>query len=170
LLLLAFAAGFLLLPEAAAGGGGCHEQKSTEGSGDAVKIHDSGCFSPTVLHVEPGRAVTFSNAQGVPHNVHGLDWGTWVKGGDVLMEGDAFAHTFTATGYYPYACTLHANMVGLVIVGDPEGEAPTASAATVEDGDGGMSATAWSLIAAGGLAAVGMIGGGAFLRYRRAGP
>lgn len=165
---LAGVAGF---EEGIAGGGGCHAQQPTEGSGTSVEIDDTGCFTPMVLRVEPGATVVFTNAQGGAHDVAGLDWGMWRGGTTALMQDDSFEHRFTAEGYYPYSCTLHVNMVGVVVVGEPEGpETTAASTSPAGANDGGMTATAWSLIAAGGMAAVGMIGGGAMLGLRRRRP
>ena len=66
---------------ASAGGGGCHNRTATEGTGSAVKINENGCFSPTVLRVDPGDEVTFENIQeGSVHNVSGLTLGNVGQG------------------------------------------------------------------------------------------
>jgi plastocyanin len=166
-----------------AGGGGCHERTATEGTGNVVTIGENGCFNPVVLRVDAGTAVTFENSQGGVHDVAGLDWGTWGKGADAeLMLGETFTNTFTEAGFYPYSCTLHYNMVGLVIVGDPDSS--EASSAKIEppsatpepetvatdssldgDGDGGLST--WAILTGAGVVALGLVGGGALLRSRR---
>jgi plastocyanin len=165
-----------------AGGGGCHERTATEGTGNVVTIGENGCFNPVVLRVDAGAEVVFENAQGGVHNVAGLDWGTWGKGADAeLMLGETFTNTFTEAGFYPYSCTLHYNMVGLVIVGDPESpeamsakSAPAAATAEPEtvatessglDGNGGVST--WAILTGAGVVALGLVGGGALLRSRR---
>jgi hypothetical protein len=137
-----------------------------------------------VLRVEPGESVTFENGQDVPHNVAGLSWGMWEKGEDPeLTVGETFVSTFSEPGYYPYSCTLHYNMVGLVIVGDPgDGDAAASYAApepkgdeaagndvaadVSEEGDGSNVST-WAVITGAGVLALGLVGGGVLLRARR---
>ena len=76
------------------------------------------CFSPTVLRVEPGKRVTFRNTDEYVHNVGGQTWS--IPG---TMAGLSSAEvTFAKAGTFPYACTLHPGMVGVVIVGDGVGQ------------------------------------------------
>jgi plastocyanin len=54
----------------------------------------------------------------VPRNV---DVGEWDGGGGfhstgLLSEGDTFSVTFTKAGTYPYACAVHPQMIGQVVV------------------------------------------------------
>jgi plastocyanin len=95
-----------------AGGGGCHQLPDAEGTG-AVVTMTRGCFTPTVLRVEPGATVVFENDHEVTHNVLGLMWGTTDIG-----TGFEFAQTFPGAGIFPYQCDIHPFMVGVVIVGD----------------------------------------------------
>jgi plastocyanin len=95
-----------------AGGGGCHQLPEAEGTGNVVTM-TRGCFTPTVLRVEPGTAVVFENDHEVPHNVLGLMWGTTDIG-----PGFEFEQTFPSAGIFPYQCNIHPFMVGVVIVGD----------------------------------------------------
>jgi plastocyanin len=95
-----------------AGGGGCHGAPENEGSGMVVTI--AGCFSPTVLRVEPGARVSFQNTDPYLHVVIGQ---TWTVIGD-LAGGSSGEVLFPKAGTFPYACTLHPGMVGVVIVGD----------------------------------------------------
>ena len=115
---------------AAAGGGGCHEPAPTDGSGTTVELGKF-CISPTVLTAE-GDTVTFVNRDPSPHNVIGLGWGD-----GELLQGESFTHTFSEPGTYPYACTLHHGMVGVIQVGERLPISP--AAATTEVGEGGGS-------------------------------
>lgn len=65
------AGALVLAPSAASasGGGGCGGPV-TDAVGARVDI-DGNCFSPTILRAEPGDAVTFANADPVPHTVLG---------------------------------------------------------------------------------------------------
>jgi plastocyanin len=99
----------------AVAGGGCHAGVTT-GDGDTVEMSDA-CFSPTSLHIEPGQAVTFVNRDPITHNVGGNLWGHL----DDLAEGDAFTATFDERGVFPYACTYHPGMTGVIVVGSAVG-------------------------------------------------
>ena len=104
-------------PKAAvAGGGGCHGRSSTESSGDSVKITNGTCFTPTVLHVEAGTTVTWTNTTAETHDVAGatLEWGNYNE----LRNGDSTQFRFDAPGTYPYYCFLHPGMTGAIVVGD----------------------------------------------------
>jgi plastocyanin len=148
----------------AAAGGGCHgapesEARPSEAAANTVKI--DGCtFAPTVARVAAGSEVRFINASEAFHDIVGRD-GAW--GTDGLDVGRTFSYTFQDEGLYPFSCSLHPGMAGVIVVGEPAvAEAPDLQAAaavapvdsaTTATGDGG-SPTA--LIAAG---AVGLLGG-----------
>jgi plastocyanin len=103
----------LALPAfSAAGGGGCHTG-STQGKGTAVDIANA-CFTPTILHIDPGQSVTWTNTDPFVHNVTANSWGHF----DDLLAGHSFTATFPDAGAYPYACTYHPGMAGAVVVGD----------------------------------------------------
>jgi len=167
----------LTLPAfSAAGGGGCHSG-TTQGKGDVVKIADA-CFTPTILHAEPGQSVTWTNTDPFLHNVTANSWGHF----DDLVAGDSFTATFQEAGVYPYACTYHPGMSGAVVVGDgmgagsgqtvvvganavPSPGAP-AEAEVASTGPGAGSVGAWIGGAALGIAvAMGLV-----LVLRRRGP
>ena len=165
-----------------AGGGECHSRPESEGTGAEVAIH--GCFSPTVLRVAPNTRVTFRNTDPYAHVVIGQSWSADRE----LGAGAVSEVTFAEQGTYPYACTFHSGMVGVIIVGDGvvrgtgnapavaavnrETPAPTAAAvpaATVanpaRDG-GGIPGAAW--LAIGVVAGAGVAGAtGATVTRRR---
>ena len=97
-------------------GASCHEPQS-EGRTTTIEIR--GCFSPTIVHVDPGATVEFVNRDSYGHNVvgHGFSWGDYEQ----LASGQRITTVFEAAGIYPYACTIHPGMVGAVVVGEPEG-------------------------------------------------
>ena len=159
----------LTLPSfSAAGGGGCHTS-ATQGKGTDVQIADA-CFTPTILHIDPGQSVTWTNTDPFVHNVTANSWGHF----DDLLQGHSFTATFQDAGVYPYACTYHPGMSGAVVVGDglvagsgkavavgvdaaPSPGAP-AEAAIASAGSGAGSAGAWIGGAALGIAvAMGLV-------------
>ncbi|HVM51628.1 MAG TPA: cupredoxin domain-containing protein [Acidimicrobiales bacterium] len=107
-------AAIVLIPASGAsagGGGGCHQ--ATEGAGDTV-VMSSFCFTPTVLRVEPGTEVTWTNDDQSEHVVVGTGWGL----DTTLQRGDRASRRFDDEGTYPYACYLHPSMNGVVVVGE----------------------------------------------------
>lgn len=86
--------------------------------GDSFQNH---IYAPAVVRVPVGTTVTWvfndrgvgGSGEAVPHNVIGAGWGS-----TVLAEG-SFEQTFSAPGVYPYTCTLHSGMNGVVEVVAP---------------------------------------------------
>jgi plastocyanin len=103
---------------ASAGGGCLHGTPPSEGEGTVVEMVDA-CFTPTVLHVDPGTTVTFVNRDGMNHQVAGVGdtWGSFTE----LLEGDRVTYTFETDGVYVYSCWLHPGMVGAVVAGSGAG-------------------------------------------------
>jgi plastocyanin len=99
---------------ALAGGGGCAEL--THGSGSVVRIEDA-CFTPSIISIPVGASVTFVNEDPFAHNVSGAGWGHYAD----LNQGGRFTMKFADEGLYPFACTLHPGMNGVVRVGDGDG-------------------------------------------------
>jgi plastocyanin len=138
-------------PAHASGGGGCG-RPVTDARGVSVAIRTF-CFAPTILHVGSGQAVTWTNADPFAHNVMGASasWGSF----DLLKPGRSVTYRFTRAGTYPFVCTMHAGMVGAVVVGD--GDGPPGAGTTTRSGPvvrvprgsvsqasvGGSSAGAW---------------------------
>jgi plastocyanin len=116
----------VLLPgvASASGGGGCG-QPVTDAQGSGVDI-EGFCFSPTILRVRVGDAVTFTNLDRVPHSVLGAN-ATW---GDYWgFKKKSMTYRFSEPGVYPYLCTYHVGMVGVVVVGNGVGGAIDTSTA-----------------------------------------
>lgn len=117
-------------------GGGCHTtngQPTTDAATTTVTL--ATCrFGPTVARVSTGHVVTFVNKDGAPHNVTGTGWAS-----PELQQGDSYRHTFDARGIYPYACSLHPGMNGVVIVGAAAAAPPAPAAPTAEAAPAGAA-------------------------------
>jgi plastocyanin len=125
LLMLACAGAAVLGPWAApaTAGGGCHAGL-TQGKGDSVEMSKV-CFTPSILEVEPGTEVTFTNQDPLVHNVSANGWGYF----EDMRRGDSFTATFADEGTYPFACSYHLGMTGAVVVGDGSGAGSGATVA-----------------------------------------
>ena len=69
-------------------------------------------FTPAVITVKSGAAVTWTNKDADAHTVA-------IAGVPVskpLQTGEAYVHTFSQPGTYSYICTIHPNMHGTVVV------------------------------------------------------
>jgi plastocyanin len=99
----------------ASAGGGCH-RPPTESRGTTLALTEL-CFSPTVLRVEPGAAVTVVNRDTIAHPLSR-------PGGDWYWDGEGDTRTtvrMDQPGTYPFFCFAHPGMVGVVVVGDGQG-------------------------------------------------
>ncbi|HET7039312.1 MAG TPA: plastocyanin/azurin family copper-binding protein [Gemmatimonadales bacterium] len=171
-------------PNDAAAGGGCHEpdpKEATDAAGSAVEMGNC-AFGPTVLRIEPGAQVTWTNKSEAVHSVTGLSGG-W---GDTkeLRPGNAVSYSFDAKGTYPYSCVLHPGMVGAVVVGDGVSSDVRAGAAVrqvadagpiagddvpaeaASDDSGGVSATVAGLLAGVAGLLAGAVAGAVLTRRR----
>lgn len=150
------------LPADAGAGGACRGIPVTVKPGTAVAI-DQLCFSPTILEVEAGQTVTWTNEDDAPHAVTGANasWGDYAE----LGRGDSLSHTFDAPGVYPYYCIYHAGMVGAVVVtGETEARTSVLAQDTSDSGRG-FPAAGYAL--AGAFAGVVVAGSGLALLRRR---
>ncbi len=107
----------LTVGSAEAGGGGCHEPL-TDGRGTNVDLK-GGCIITTVLHIDAGDSVTFTNRDEAQHTVTGASnsWGSTAP----LSQEQSVTHQFKKNGVYPYYCALHPGMIGAIVVGDGTG-------------------------------------------------
>jgi plastocyanin len=83
---------------------------------DAVRIvgnTGSDSYSPNPVKVNVGETVTWVNDDSAVHTATSSD-GTFDS--NILRSGQTFSYTFDKEGEYPYSCTLHSNMVGIVLV------------------------------------------------------
>ena len=147
------------IPAAAGGGGGCSSGVITNGSGATVSIENF-CFEPTVLRVQAGDTVTWTNLDKVQHSVTGANnaWGDR----ELFSLDESVSFTFDQEGTFPYWCVLHPSMIGTVVVGDGVEGSPTVAAVA---SDGGGSALSWGLL--GTVFGVAIAGVGATALRRR---
>ena len=102
-----------------AGGGLCHANAATKtittGTGLASEVRGL-CYAPTVLYVEPGQTVEWTNRDPVSHTVTGVAnaWGSTQQ----FALGQSVSFRFDAAGTYPYFCLVHPMMQAVVVVGD----------------------------------------------------
>jgi plastocyanin len=85
----------------------------SSGDGSATVRMVDYSFEPQTITVASGTTITWINEDSVSHNAVADDesWGTDIFGG-----GGSASITFDSPGTYPYNCTLHAGMVGTVVV------------------------------------------------------
>lgn len=157
----------LVAAGAATAGGGCHGGTgATASTASSTVVRIDGCtFRPTVNQVPVGVLVTFLNTSGGPHDVTGASGG-W--GSPMLEGGASYAHRFTESGVYPYSCSLHPGMAGVVVVGPTDvalaSDVQVAPAQPTTAADGGSPIP---LALAGGLGLIaGALGAGLLLRRR----
>ena len=98
---------------AVAGGGGCQGSRQ-EVARTTVDIENI-CFTQTVVHVQPGATVVWTNRDRTPHAVTGaaFAWGSY----DMINPAATASRRFDQSGVFPYFCYLHPGMVGAVVVG-----------------------------------------------------
>ena len=70
-------------------------------------------FGPMNVKVPAGTRVTWSNKDQEPHTVVSTEQAFQ---SDALDTGDSFSFTFTKPGVYPYFCSMHPHMTGIVEV------------------------------------------------------
>ena len=67
-------------------------------------------YSPPVIEVPVGTEVTWNFDSRAPHDV------VFADGSSPLFESGSWSRTFDTPGAFPYTCSLHTNMDGLVLV------------------------------------------------------
>lgn len=82
-------------------------------SPDAVSIANF-AFDPAELEVPAGTEVTWTNRDQAPHTVT-ADGGAFDSGS--LEPGDSFSVSVEGNGPVTYACTIHPEMTGTIVVG-----------------------------------------------------
>ncbi len=134
---------------------------AADGSVTIREADERYAFSPGTVYVNVGDSVTWTNDTDAPHNVTS-DTGDELAAGN-FGDGEAFDHTFNATGTFAYHCTIHSYMTASVVVlaegvtPPPTDTAPASSA---------QSEPAWLGIAALALAGLAAVGGLALRRFR----
>ena len=147
----------LLTGRPALAGGGCHGP-DTQGSGTTVEL-TAMCFSPTVLYIQPGDRVTWTNVDGMLHVVAGT-FSSW-RSPTTLAAGDTMTHQFPTAGIFAYSCPLHYGMNAVVIVGDGKASLPLAvtrpaAATATTSASAPAEANPWPLLAIGAVLGAGL--------------
>lgn len=118
---------------AVAGGGGCNLPAS-DGRATTVDL-ESNCFVNTVVRINVGDTVTWTNRDTWAHSVTSAganqpgSWGSF----DELQHQDTVSQRFDASGVYPYFCVFHPGMVGAVVVGDGTSDGLTSAVEVAVD-------------------------------------
>ncbi len=76
---------------------------------------DNFAFSPAVIEIHAGEAVTWTNRDDIPHTVTSADMPRAFKSGALDTDG-TFSRVFPKPGRFAYFCSLHAHMQGVVVV------------------------------------------------------
>lgn len=152
--LLAASAALVALAAAPAvlAGGGCHGAGTPASIGTATVLKIDGCmFLPSINRIVVGTRVTWVNTSNAQHDVTGtqLAWGS-----RLLDIGDSYSQTFTQPGLYPYSCSLHPGMAGIIEVASA-GPATSELTAPIDDASGlsptGPASGGLAPLAAGGF-------------------
>jgi plastocyanin len=69
-------------------------------------------YDPPEIKVPLGGTLVWTNKDAVPHTISGLDFTS-----GTLNPGDSFSYIFAEEGTFDYACALHPQMKGRIIVG-----------------------------------------------------
>ena len=117
--LLGIALGLVWMPPAWGSGGGACSGPITSSDDNEVVI-EAFCYSDTVVYVDEGESVTWTNEDYAPHTITGANniWGDYRR----MRRDSKRAFRFTEAGVYPYYCVLHPGMTGAVVVGDASGD------------------------------------------------
>ena len=122
---------FLCLALAGMGIAACFSEHSTTGpgssatcslplepgvSGSTLVAIRGFAFLPSDLHVKAGSSVTWLNCEpaGTPSHTTTGNQGAWQS--PLLAPGDAFTHTFSTPGVFPYICSVHPFMTASITV------------------------------------------------------
>ncbi len=68
-------------------------------------------FIPNMNGIEKGARVTWYNEDDKTHTVDGEGWGS-----GNIVPGQSFSKIFNQAGTYQYYCSIHPNMMGIIIV------------------------------------------------------
>jgi len=77
-----------------------------------VGMAGSQSFSPSPATVRVGQGVVWHNADSIAHTATGSGFDTGV----IDPGGTSAPITFSATGSFPYQCTIHPTMTGILTV------------------------------------------------------
>jgi plastocyanin len=86
---------------------------ASSGNTVAVSLQNI-AFNPSTIHAKVGQTITWTNRDGVPHNV------TATKGGSfkspTLNQGQSYSYKLAKAGTITYVCTFHQGMTATLVV------------------------------------------------------
>ena len=83
---------------------------------DTVEVLARGSsFDPSDVTITPGTTVQWTNEMNVSHTVTPVDHSEWNEA-NLSSADQTFSHTFQSEGEFPYLCTLHQGMTGIIRV------------------------------------------------------
>jgi plastocyanin len=89
------------------------DNASGPSAADTAVAIDNYAFKAPKVTIVVGTAVVWTNKDDDPHTVTADDASFDSKG---LGQGDSFRHVFAKTGTYPYHCSAHPFMKGVIVV------------------------------------------------------
>jgi plastocyanin len=90
---------------------------TTGGGASGVTITRAFTFDPTLLSVDRGATVTWTNTDIIQHTVTSGEPGAPTGRFDKTVEPTAtFSFTFADAGTYDFFCNFHRSMVGQIVV------------------------------------------------------
>ena len=105
--------GALVALAAALSAGPASAAAPAAGPAVAVPVTIQGsAFVPATVSINAGKQVIWTNADSTPHTVT-ADGGTF---NGTVASGQQFTVTFSSAGSYPYHCSIHPFMTGVIIV------------------------------------------------------
>ena len=114
------------------------------------------CFMPHTVTIKTGGTVTWKNSDSIYHTVGSGIYGDGGADGtfesSLFAAGEEFSHTFMVSGEYPYYCTVHPWMDGVVIVQDETDDATSGSLYTnVQNNFAVEFPNEWDILDIGGI-------------------
>lgn len=73
-------------------------------------------FTPSKITVKKGTTVTWTNEDGVKHDIRPDSESEAFQGSELLDRGESYSFTFNEVGTFTYHCTPHSYMTGTVEV------------------------------------------------------
>jgi plastocyanin len=70
-------------------------------------------FTPSTITVTAGTTITWTNKDAVAHTVTST---TGIFNSGSIPQGKTYSQLFSTTGSYPYFCSIHTSMAGMVVV------------------------------------------------------
>jgi plastocyanin len=105
--------GILLIGCTQANSGNQSGNEATTGKETSVEIKNFS-FSPAEITINKGDTIVWQNNDSASHTITS-DSGNELDSGTIPSNGK-YSHTFNSTGTFDYHCSIHASMIGKVIV------------------------------------------------------